>query len=587
MDVLGNLNNIITIVNANHISATKASPELHNFTLPLQNFLEHQVLRGTVQQRSGDIFTIQSEQGLISIKTDIPLKRGFEVAIRIESHLNELIARLISVNDMSIAKYVEQHIANLLPLDDEITPTSSLLRAQSAPAPPPHSSGDRVTMSMDSSFTPLIRGVFLAPPTLSAAHTAVLPALLQQALSTAQTGTSLQIHLQQIILPATLTHSDVQPLFPTTPLNQTLATLSDPIPIDAQRHTTPAAPMTSYRAAVQQMMHAPLIQSVANNHLAATSLPLPDASAPMTPLNASMPPPPSHTPSAPHHMMATVLPHSNPRELLLQSPLGTFKLFVTEPMPVGTILEFTLEHVAPVRGGTPTPSSHFIPTEFEAIRSIADLPHPSAVIAPHSPPIHIVPHTGSTLTAELLFLFTALYQNDMRRWLGDTTMNELELGENKPLLSQLSKEFSAMNAPPAPHDRDGTWHNVMIPLMHEQQIHPVHMFFKRSRHTADGHRSRDTDHFMVDIELTRMGRMQLDGLVQKTHPSMRFDLIIRTEQLWGNAIEQDICAIFMRAQEISGAQGSLQFRHGKDAILPFPIDNTASGSEHNTHSIVV
>ncbi|TAF15224.1 MAG: hypothetical protein EAZ74_02160 [Alphaproteobacteria bacterium] len=137
MDVLGNLNNIITIVNANHISATKASPELHNFTLPLQNFLEHQVLRGTVQQRSGDIFTIQSEQGLISIKTDIPLKRGFEVAIRIESHLNELIARLISVNDMSIAKYVEQHIANLLPLDDEITPTSSLLRAQSAPAPPP------------------------------------------------------------------------------------------------------------------------------------------------------------------------------------------------------------------------------------------------------------------------------------------------------------------------------------------------------------------------------------------------------------------------------------------------------------------
>jgi hypothetical protein len=169
--------------------------------------------------------------------------------------------------------------------------------------------------------------------------------------------------------------------------------------------------------------------------------------------------------------------------------------------------------------------------------------------------------------------------------LGDSMISELEQQDNKALLSQLGKEFTAMNPPPL--ERDGTWHNLTLPLMHDQQLHPVHMFFKRSRHQTDGHRSRDTDHFMVDIELTRMGRMQLDGLVQKLHPSTRFDLVVRTEHPWGDRIEQDIRSIFIRAQEISGYEGAVQFRHGKDAILAFPTDNEGDNAQHGIHSIVV
>ena len=76
-----------------------------------------------------------------------------------------------------------------------------------------------------------------------------------------------------------------------------------------------------------------------------------------------------------------------------------------------------------------------------------------------------------------------------------------------------------------------------------------------------GGKSKDTEEdsrFIIDVTLSKFGRVQLDGLV--ITGTNKFDLFVRSEAPFPKIIRKGILDIFSEYIEISGAKGNLLFQ---------------------------
>lgn len=640
------------------ISGAKGVPAAQNHTTNLQQFASNTILRGIVLSRGiNSAVTIKTDQGNVTIQTDIPLKRGAEVALKIEQRMNENLARIISVNGQSLNKYLEGSQSQTT--QDEIAASSPLLRPAATLAPT--SSIDINTSSTDSA---LVRGVFLSKPTPSPAMLAQLPSQTQQSLANAHIGTSLQLTLVKIDVPSAT--GGMQPLMssfnPQAQPESTANTNALSGPVVPTVNT--ASPASAYALSQTQKIVAtnPQIQSAIVNQEAAqptvvltdndgialpqktsqsgspstattnnvntatatppqSTAPTPPVAQPSSPVPAAndttpptqqpasplpaqtqaqtqvqapaqtsvqpqvLPQPPtptSSTPAQPLLLTAEVINNTNPRELTLHSDIGTFKLFVTTPLPKGSVIHFTLHHVADVRATPVMQGNAALTVDFEAMETISSLMHyPPNELTP-SPP-HLVPRPGAQLSAEMLFIMAALKGGGLTKWLGEDNMRLVDTIQSRSrsgLLAKLGSEFAELKTIPA-DIRDGQWHSMLIPLAAEGSVQPLRFYIKGESHKSASGTSH-MDHFMVDLELTRLGAMQLDGLVQTHQRNIQFDLVVRTERDWEDKITAPIRDIFVRGQEITGFHGSISF---KSALLPLPVDNNDQPPS-NSNSII-
>ena len=80
--------------------------------------------------------------------------------------------------------------------------------------------------------------------------------------------------------------------------------------------------------------------------------------------------------------------------------------------------------------------------------------------------------------------------------------------------------------------------------------------------------------FVVDVNLTQLGELQLDGLVQ----DRRFDLIVRSKTDLTPEMRENINAIFADGVETTGFEGNVIFE--KAANFPVsPYDEVLRGAE--------
>ena len=91
---------------------------------------------------------------------------------------------------------------------------------------------------------------------------------------------------------------------------------------------------------------------------------------------------------------------------------------------------------------------------------------------------------------------------------------------------------------------------------------------------------RSGTQFILDVELTLMGRVQLDGIFEEDRK--RFDLVIRSQQQMQETVQNDIRAIFKDAQELTGTNGGLRFQ----AAPPKFVDVTDANAGGEVHLVV-
>lgn len=176
-----------------------------------------------------------------------------------------------------------------------------------------------------------------------------------------------------------------------------------------------------------------------------------------------------------------------------------------------------------------------------------------------------IPGPNLQLTNTFLMFMSALRGGDIRGWFGEHVAKNLERTGHKQLLSKLATETielaKLINETPT-----GEWRAIPLPFFDGKALHQIWIFTRQQNsEETDG---EDTDpnsltRFVIELDLSAMGSLQLDGLVQKK----RFDLILRSRKSLPPAVRQDLSRIMAYSMEVTGFDGTLVFHTGD-----FPID---------------
>ncbi len=169
----------------------------------------------------------------------------------------------------------------------------------------------------------------------------------------------------------------------------------------------------------------------------------------------------------------------------------------------------------------------------------------------------VLPGFDAGLTSRTLFFLRALGRGNVRDWLGETATEVLK-GANPGLLSQLGEEFRQMARSTAETERDD-WRVVHLPLSSGAEIEPVRLLMRRHgrERNASGQDDPDT-RFVIDVTLSRLGRIQFDGLVRDD--GKRLDLMVRSDPPLPPALHDKIRALFTRSGETAGLRGEVGFQ---------------------------
>lgn len=171
----------------------------------------------------------------------------------------------------------------------------------------------------------------------------------------------------------------------------------------------------------------------------------------------------------------------------------------------------------------------------------------------------VLPQPNRKLGAALAFFLSAARGGDARGWLGAEAAGSLERSGQGALLERLEREFR--DAQPPPEAAAGEWRPVAMPMLDSTGLHPIRVCVRPigEEEAEDGAERRERgSRFLIDVELSRLGPMQLDGMVRER----RFDLILRSHAALTPELRQELTRVFADSLAAVGYAGGLSFQSG-------------------------
>ena len=176
-----------------------------------------------------------------------------------------------------------------------------------------------------------------------------------------------------------------------------------------------------------------------------------------------------------------------------------------------------------------------------------------------------LPQPGAKLTNQLLFFLNALKGGDIKTLFGDTATKLID--KQRPgLMSRLGGDFQVMSRM-ADEPKSGDWRLALIPLWSGEQLEQVRLYYRGGNdeeETADPDGAR----FVLDLELSNLGHLQIDGLMKPAQKSL--DLIMRTQQPLPADMRAEIANIAMSAQDLLGLATVVSFQAKPADFVEFP-----------------
>lgn len=248
----------------------------------------------------------------------------------------------------------------------------------------------------------------------------------------------------------------------------------------------------------------------------------------------------------------------------VQTPLGLVALATDTALPRGATVVLQIEEpllpAAPGRAEPlpPLPAPILFrarawPALDEALHALQEL-RPAVA---HDLISSALPQANTKMTADVLFFLSALRGGDLGDWLTPGAARLLKR-ERPELLGRLGEEFRHISAL-AREPVAGDWRIALIPFFNGSEIDQLRLYLRP--YGGDGEENEATPkglRFILDVELSRLGRLQLDGLVRDDRK--RLDLIVRSERPLQPAMQNDIRAIFEEANATTGVAGGLAFQ---------------------------
>ncbi len=188
-----------------------------------------------------------------------------------------------------------------------------------------------------------------------------------------------------------------------------------------------------------------------------------------------------------------------------------------------------------------------------------------------------MPRGDAALAATILGFVSALRQGEIRNWLGEGNVRELQRGR-PDLLGRLGEDFNLLGRM-AEESPARDWRIMLVPFQLGEEMEQIRMLTRRhGGDEEDGEDGEGGTRFVLDLELSAVGRLQIDGLV---HPRQkRVDLIIRTEISLTGKMRDDIRGIYRNAAEITGMVGGVAFQSGPPKPPFVEVDPADVAQDH-------
>lgn len=164
----------------------------------------------------------------------------------------------------------------------------------------------------------------------------------------------------------------------------------------------------------------------------------------------------------------------------------------------------------------------------------------------------------SQLAPTALFFLAAVRAGDVSGWLGERAVNTLRRIGKIDLLSKLTQETRSLTRVSA-ETVSQDWRGTTIPMQWDNQIFKLPIYYKQDDGQSQSNNEKKGDtRFVINMDLSQMGKVQVDALFQKS--SKRLDLILRTEQGFTKAMQQDMRGLYKSALDDVQFSGELRFQ---------------------------
>ena len=246
---------------------------------------------------------------------------------------------------------------------------------------------------------------------------------------------------------------------------------------------------------------------------------------------------------------ATVLGRDADGRLLVDMAERTVALPSDAPLPPGTALTFEMlpaASTAPIAD----PAARSPVIETLARMAAAGAGERAAVMAQ-------IPGGAPSAVLGLIAYLLGLRAGDARLWLGEARARILERAAGGQLVERLGEDFrhawrggDAAGAP--------DWRQIPLPWQGDGQIHEARLWFGRERGEADAAEdgAEAGTRLVVDVDLSRLGRLRIDGLYRKR----RFDVVLRSLRPLDQAARRNLRMIFDDVLAVSGLAGAIEFQ---------------------------
>ncbi len=253
-------------------------------------------------------------------------------------------------------------------------------------------------------------------------------------------------------------------------------------------------------------------------------------------------------------------------QLILDSPHAT--LFVKAQVPA-SIGETAIVAVTPLKDSPlmPLPSSDKAQSIQSLAQALAVLEHLSPRVF-HNVMMNFLPHPTEALPGALLFLFSAFKNGDVRGWIGSDAVDMLASLGKASLVDSLSNELKTAGQPA--HDTVvGEWKAYPIPLFAQDRYQSLTLYVHADR---DARKEASVNpgkiRFLIDMNLSKLGAMQIDGFVQPK----KLDMVLRSENILPDGLHRELRDSYIKALEAVGFSGTLNFQVGRQNWMIFKKD---------------
>lgn len=272
------------------------------------------------------------------------------------------------------------------------------------------------------------------------------------------------------------------------------------------------------------------------------------------------------SPRQPTLLAGMVTSHPPGGNALVQTAIGLLSVPAQADLPAGTrlLLDMVGEPLPPLPATTAAPAPSGLgaqgwPALAEALDTLAGANQSQAL----QQLLRVLPQADTRLAASLAAFAGGLQRAETKSLLPESSLRDLEKIGRKELAAKLRGDLETLGEEAGRPVAGGDWRSYTLPFLNGQVVEPIRLFVRhRGDDDSAGTRGAkgDDQRFVVDISLSRLGRLQLDGLVRRA--DKLFDLIIRTDQPLSADMRRDILGIFAEAGELIGTKGMVSFQAG-------------------------